>query len=61
MRTYAGTMIPAGCTPQSVQRLQRAADTMKGLSAGTRRSLLDTLQEDQRCVAIKKALTAPKA
>jgi len=59
MRTYANTMIPAGCTPQSVQRLQRAADSMKELSAGTRRSLLDTLQEDQRCVAIKKALTAP--
>jgi aminopeptidase N len=61
MRSYAGTMIPASCTPQSVQRLQRAADTMKDLSAGTRRSLLDTLQEDQRCVAIKKAMTAPKA
>ncbi|KFI05868.1 aminopeptidase N [Massilia sp. BSC265] len=61
MRTYANTMIPAGCTPQSVQRLQGAADTMKDLSAGTRRSLLDTLQEDQRCVAIKKAMTAPKS
>ncbi|RZA33102.1 MAG: aminopeptidase N [Lysobacteraceae bacterium] len=61
MRTYAGTMIPASCTPQSVQRLQRAADTMKDLSAGTRRSLLDTLQEDQRCVAIKKAMSAPKS
>lgn len=59
MRSYANTMIPAGCTPQSVQRLQRAAETMKDLSAGTRRSLLDTLQEDQRCVAIKKALRAP--
>jgi aminopeptidase N len=61
MRTYANTMIPASCTPTSVQRLQRAADTMKDLSAGTRRSLLDTLQEDQRCVAIKKAMTAPKS
>jgi aminopeptidase N len=61
MRTYANTMIPAGCTPASVQRLQRAADSMKDLSAGTRRSLLDTLQEDQRCVAIKKALSAPKS
>ena len=59
MRSYAGSMIPAGCTPASVQRLSRAADSMKGLSAGTRRALLDTLQEDQRCVAIKKALTAP--
>ena len=61
MRSYANTMIPASCTPQSVQRLQRAADTMKELSAGTRRALLDTLQEDQRCVAIRKAMTAPKS
>lgn len=61
MRSYAGTMIPASCSPESVQRLQRAADTMKALSAGTRRALLDTLQEDQRCVAIKKAITAPKS
>ena len=61
MRSYAGSMIPASCTPASVQRLSKAADQMKDLSAGTRRSLLDTLQEDQRCVAIKKALTAPKS
>jgi len=61
MRSYAGTMIPSGCTPQSVQRLQRAADSMKGLSAGTRRALLDTLQEDQRCVAIRKTLGTPKS
>lgn len=60
MRAYAVTMIPATCTPQSVARLQRAADTMKDLSAFTRRSLLDTLQDDQRCVAIKGAVTAPK-
>ena len=60
MRAYAVTMIPAACTPQSVARLQRAADTMKDLSAFTRRSLLDTLQDDQRCVAIKGAMTAPK-
>ncbi|MGH8854395.1 MAG: aminopeptidase N [Telluria sp.] len=61
MRSYAGTMIPAGCTPASVQRLQRAAESMTALSAGTRRSLLDTLQEDQRCVAISKAMSTPKS
>ncbi len=61
MRTYAGTMIPASCTPESVARLTKAAGSMKDLSAGTRRSLLDTLQEDQRCVAIKQTLTAPKS
>jgi len=58
MRAYAGSMIPAACTPTSVQRLQSAADSMTALSAGTRRALLDTLQEDQRCVAIKQAITA---
>ena len=60
MRAYAGTMIPTACTPHSVQRLSRAADGMKDLSAFTRRSLLDTLQSEQRCVAIKAAMTAPK-
>ncbi|MEH6436055.1 aminopeptidase N [Massilia sp. DD77] len=59
MRSYATSMIPASCTPQSVQRLQRAANSMKDLSAFTRRSLLDTLQEDQRCIAIRKAMNAP--
>lgn len=60
MRAYATTMIPTACTPHSVQRLSRAADGMKDLSAFTRRSLLDTLQDEQRCVAIKAAMTAPK-
>jgi aminopeptidase N len=27
------------------------------LSTGTQRALLDTLEEDQRCVAIKQAMT----
>jgi aminopeptidase N len=58
MRAYGATMIPVGCTPASVKRLQVAADAMQDLSAGTRRNLLDTLQEDQRCVAIKAAMTA---
>ncbi|MBD8532318.1 aminopeptidase N [Massilia sp. CFBP 13647] len=60
MRSYANTLIPASCTPASVKRLTQAADSMKDLSAGTRRSLLDVQQEDQRCVTIKQAMTAPK-
>ncbi len=59
MRAYSASMIPASCTPESVQRLSRAAGQFKDLSAFTRRSLLDALQEDQRCVAIRKAMTAP--
>jgi aminopeptidase N len=58
MRAYGPTLIPAGCTPASVARLQAAATDMTALSAGTRRALLDTLQEDQRCVVIKGAMTA---
>jgi len=58
MRAYGPTLIPAGCTPASVQRLQSAANAGKDLSAGTRRALLDALQEDQRCVTIKQAMTA---
>jgi aminopeptidase N len=60
MRAYAGTLIPATCTPASVKRLSEAATKMKDLSAGTRRALLDAQQEDQRCVTISKAMTAPK-
>jgi aminopeptidase N len=60
MRSYAHAMIPASCTPASVKRLSAAASTMKELSAGTRRALLDAQQEDQRCVTIKQAMTAPK-
>jgi aminopeptidase N len=61
MRAFAGSMIPASCTPASVKRLAAAAEQMKDLSAGTRRALLDTQQEDQRCVTIKQAMTAPKS
>jgi aminopeptidase N len=58
MRAYGPALIPAGCTPASVQRLQTAANADKDLSAGTRRALLDALQEDQRCVTIRQAMTA---
>jgi len=58
MRAYGRALIPAGCTTASVQRLQAAADADKDLSAGTRRALLDALQEDQRCVVIRQAMTA---
>jgi aminopeptidase N len=60
MRAYASAMIPAGCTPASVARLSQAAASMTGLSALTRRSLLNTLDDDQRCVAIKRAAQAGK-
>jgi len=57
MRAYSATMIPATCTAHSVQRLADTAAANPGLSDGTRRALLVAHQEDQRCVAIRKALT----
>jgi aminopeptidase N len=57
MRSYAEAMIPATCTPASVSRLQAAIVKLPDLSAGTKRSLLVSHQEDERCVAIKKAMT----
>ncbi|GGC16581.1 aminopeptidase N [Pseudoduganella buxea] len=59
MRSYAATLIPANCTPQSVQRLADAAASQTTLSAGARRALLERHQEDARCVAIRAALTVP--
>jgi aminopeptidase N len=59
MRSYANTLIPAACTPDSVQRLADAAAKNPQLSAGTRRALLVTHQEDARCVTIRKAMTVP--
>jgi aminopeptidase N len=61
MRAYAGSMIPASCTAASVKRLSDAAAKMTGLSAGTRRALLDTLESDERCVTIRNAMTVPKS
>lgn len=57
MRSYA-EMIPATCNPASVKRLDAAATSYTGLSAGTRRALLTLREEDKRCVAISKAMTA---
>jgi len=59
MRAYSASMIPATCTPASVQRLAAAVEDNKELSTGTRRALLVAHQEDARCVAIRRALTVP--
>ncbi|NVM77996.1 aminopeptidase N [Duganella sp. SG902] len=57
MRAYGPALIPATCTPASVQRLEAAIVKFPDLSVGTKRSLLVTKQEDERCVAIRKSMT----
>ncbi|MBC7415580.1 MAG: aminopeptidase N [Herminiimonas sp.] len=61
MRSYASNLIPAACTPASVQRLADAVAGFKNLSVGTRRALLVQQEEDARCVVIKAAMTAPQS
>ncbi|MBV7538313.1 aminopeptidase N [Duganella sp. sic0402] len=58
MRAYGASHIPAACTPASVKRLDDAVAKLTDLSTNTRRWLLVAKQEDERCVAIKKAMTA---
>ncbi|MRW93928.1 aminopeptidase N [Duganella sp. FT80W] len=58
MRPYGASMIPATCTPASLQRLDETIAKLPNLSTGTHRWLLVTRQEDQRCIAIKQAMTA---
>lgn len=57
MRSYARALIPSTCTKNSVERLEKAAEEFTELTAGTRRSLLVTLQNDQRCVMIKNKMS----
>jgi aminopeptidase N len=57
MRAYGAAMLPATCTPASVRRLEAAIVKFQNLSTGTRRSLMVTKQEDERCVAVKEVMT----
>ena len=61
MRSYASSLIPASCTPASVKRLANAIVEFKDLSVGSRRALLVRHEEDERCVAIKAAMTVPQS
>lgn len=54
MRTYAGTMIPSACTAESVARLEAEIAKQTSLTAGTRRSLLETHETDARCLAMRQ-------
>jgi aminopeptidase N len=54
MRSYAGFATPGACTPASVARFDAAiAAAPATLSAGSRRALLGSREEDARCVAIR--------
>ncbi len=56
MRSYA-SLIPATCSEESVARLTKAAKELTQLSAGTQRALLQTLQNDERCLLIKRKIS----
>ena len=60
MRRYGARIIPGMCSAEGVARLQSAIDSMRTLSAGTRRALLSRHEEDVRCLAIREAFEARK-
>jgi len=57
MRNYSRYMIPQNCSEQSVKRLRKASETFNELSVATMRSLLISLQNDERCLMIKNKMT----
>ena len=57
MRTYAPTMIPMACNNGSVDRLQQVVSNNPQLSVITMRTLMELLQEEQRCVVISEKIT----
>ena len=57
MRSYAAALIPTDCSNTSVRALDNALDTQTGLSSLARRALLETRQEEQRCILIKNTLS----
>lgn len=57
MRDYSRYMLPQNCTEQSVKRLREASNTFTELSVSTMRSLLISLQGDERCLMIKNKMT----
>ncbi|MBW8896624.1 MAG: aminopeptidase N, partial [Massilia sp.] len=60
VRSYV-PLIPSNCTAASVKRLDAATASFKDLSASAHRSLLETREEDKRCLTVRQAMTVPKS
>jgi aminopeptidase N len=56
MRSYGPSLIPTSCNYESIAALDTVLDSQTGLSNLTRRTLLETRQEEQRCLLIKDKL-----
>ncbi len=55
-RLIAGSLIPAACTDASVARLAAMVEAHKGSRDSVRRSVIESWEDDVRCVARKSAL-----
>jgi aminopeptidase N len=56
MRSFAAALIPTQCSAGNINAISDVLDTQTGLSQLARRALLETRQEEQRCVKIKLLL-----
>jgi aminopeptidase N len=56
MRSFAAQLIPTDCSATNIDAISHVLDTQTGLSPLVRRALLETRQQEQRCVKIKQTL-----
>ncbi|PKH99283.1 hypothetical protein CXF78_14625, partial [Shewanella sp. 11B5] len=56
MRSFAAQLIPTDCSAANIDAISQVLDTQTGLSKLARRALLETRQQEQRCVKIKQTL-----
>ncbi|PKG79979.1 aminopeptidase N [Shewanella sp. Actino-trap-3] len=56
MRSFAAQLIPTDCSSVNIDAISYALDTQTGLSQLARRALLETRQQEQRCIKIKQTL-----
>ena len=57
MRSYAGLLIPLGCSVAEIDRLSTAINDFGDLSRGTMRALRVIHQGAEQCVKIKSVMT----
>jgi aminopeptidase N len=57
MRSYGASLIPSTCSYGGISALDQVLNTNTKLSSMTRRALLETRQEEHRCVRIKAQMS----
>ena len=57
MRSYTQALIPQACSTDNISMIHQVLNTQTGLSKLTRRALLETRQNEYRCINIKQQIS----